>query len=482
VRERIQAMDVLRGVAIFGIFVVNWPYFALPSQAAQHNSLAGMSFFDQMASVVNRGLFEYKFVSLFSMLFGMGMIVQMLRMEARGRAFVPLYARRLGILIAMGLIHALGLWFGDILFLYGIAGFLLLLVRRFSVRQFLTTAAVFFAVAFVVSGTVSGLFLVLDADRQTRLAEAATEVAVAPIESDAPVVGDETIPPEIDPGSTTGSGMAPPPDPMTEEEPTADGMADADADPAPDPNVDDRMERILEAMRAAGEDEEAWSRAEFIAYSEGPLLGAFMMRSITWLIVQVVAFFVFNWRVLMMFALGAGLMKWGFFERRRIPTVARLCAVALPMGLALEAFATWGRFTDVGWHLKFAASYAHEVGATALALGYASAVTLIVHAGILDWLARQVACVGRMALTNYIGQTVIATGITYWWGLGMYGQFSAGEMLLLAIGIYVGQVVISSLYLRLFSMGPLEYLWRWATYGRRPPLRATRSAHPMSDK
>lgn len=476
-RERIQAMDVLRGVAIFGIFVVNWPYFALPSQAAQSTSLAGLGFFDQLASVVNRGLFEYKFVSLFSMLFGMGMIVQMMRMEARGRAFVPLYARRLGILIAMGLIHALGLWFGDILFLYGIAGFLLLLARKFSVRQFLATAAALFVVAFVVSGTVSGLFLVLEADRQERIAEARTEVVVAPTEADAPRVDDEVVPPEIDPESTAEGDTPLLRDPTPSDEPTDDELADADSAPAQgqDPNVDDRMDRILQAMREAGNDEEAWSRAEFIAFSEGPFVGALMMRSITWVIIQIVAFFVFNWRVLMMFALGAGLMKWGFFERRRIPAVARLCAVALPLGLAFEAFATWGRFTDVGMPLKFAASYAHEVGATVLALGYASAVTLIVHAGVLSWLTRQIACVGRMALTNYIGQTVIATGITYWWGLGMYGQFSAGDMLLLAVGIYAGQVIISPIYLRLFSMGPLEYLWRWATYGRRPPLRATRT-------
>ena len=105
-----------------------------------------------------------------------------------------------------------------------------------------------------------------------------------------------------------------------------------------------------------------------------------------------------------------------------------------------------------------------------LSFGYVGAITLIVHAGILRPATSALAFVGRMALTNYLMQTVIATGIMYWWGLGQFGTWSGPAMIGLVLGIYASQIVFSAIWLRLFRMGPLEWLWRSLTYLRALPI------------
>jgi uncharacterized protein len=76
---------------------------------------------------------------------------------------------------------------------------------------------------------------------------------------------------------------------------------------------------------------------------------------------------------------------------------------------------------------------------------------------------------GRMALTNYLLQSVLATSIFY--GTGLYGKLGSAAGLGIAILIFVFQLVASYLWLERFRFGPVEWLWRWTTYGERPPLR-----------
>ena len=117
-------------------------------------------------------------------------------------------------------------------------------------------------------------------------------------------------------------------------------------------------------------------------------------------------------------------------------------------------------------------SYIARTGLAAilLALGYAGGICLLVSSGIARRVTDAVACVGRLALTNYIGQSVIATAIFYWWGLGLFGQVSRAGQLGLVLAICLAQVVISVIWLRWFRFGPLEWLWRSLTYGRRQPM------------
>jgi hypothetical protein len=105
--QRIEALDVIRGVSLLGILLVNMAFFASP---VFYDMAAGVPRFeagyDRAAAWLIRFLGEGKFYSLFSFLFGLGLFLQMSRAEARGVAFVPLYARRLLVLLAIGLAHA----------------------------------------------------------------------------------------------------------------------------------------------------------------------------------------------------------------------------------------------------------------------------------------------------------------------------------------------------------------------------------------
>lgn len=105
-------------------------------------------------------------------------------------------------------------------------------------------------------------------------------------------------------------------------------------------------------------------------------------------------------------------------------------------------------------------------------------LTIVRLAQSLTWQRRfaPIAATGRMPLTNYLGQTLVATTLFYGWGFGYFGKVGPALALLIAFGIYfVIQVPLSVWWLRRFEFGPLEYLWRTLTYGRWP-TPATRPA------
>lgn len=124
VHQRLLSIDVLRGVALLGILVMNIQAFAMPSAAylnpTLYGSLAGL---DGVAWFVTRLFFDLKFLSLFSLLFGASLVLARDPSTAR---------RRLGWLVVFGLLHGYLLFFGDILFTYGVVGTLVLPARTWS--------------------------------------------------------------------------------------------------------------------------------------------------------------------------------------------------------------------------------------------------------------------------------------------------------------------------------------------------------------
>lgn len=126
--RRIQVIDALRGLAIFGILMVNMHYFAHPWQAP--HLTATSTVWDEAVSWIVNAFFTTKFFNLFSFLFGLGMAIQMRRAEEKGIRFVPFYVRRLLVLMLLGLAHGILIWYGDILFIYSLLGFLTLFIWR----------------------------------------------------------------------------------------------------------------------------------------------------------------------------------------------------------------------------------------------------------------------------------------------------------------------------------------------------------------
>lgn len=155
--ERIQAVDVLRGFALFGILLVNMPLFAGPVYQVVIATGGTPTNLDEWAALGIRFIAEGKFYSLFSLLFGFGLTIMMTRSQARGVSFVPLYIRRLLVLLAFGLIHALFFWVGDVLVLYAVLGFPLLLFRNAKPRTLLIWMCLMLALVILINGALTGL-------------------------------------------------------------------------------------------------------------------------------------------------------------------------------------------------------------------------------------------------------------------------------------------------------------------------------------
>ena len=129
ITERIEIVDVLRGLAIGGIFVGNMQWFS--GYGFMPDAIAAQSpFADQAARFLVHVFIEGKFYSIFSFLFGFGFALQISRAADRGDTQATVFKRRLFWLLIIGVIHAFLLWSGDILSVYALMGFVLLLFRK----------------------------------------------------------------------------------------------------------------------------------------------------------------------------------------------------------------------------------------------------------------------------------------------------------------------------------------------------------------
>lgn len=130
-RERIVSLDIIRGFALFGIFLANIPHFQWPVIQAQLYALPiEYAAADRWIRMLFDMFIETKFFSIFSFLFGLGFYLFMQRAEEKGFRVYRLFTRRLIVLALFGLLHLVFLWYGDILLTYACAGFLLMLFYK----------------------------------------------------------------------------------------------------------------------------------------------------------------------------------------------------------------------------------------------------------------------------------------------------------------------------------------------------------------
>ncbi|MCY1646743.1 DUF418 domain-containing protein [Caulobacter sp. SL161] len=138
--DRHLSLDVLRGLGVMGILAVNAVAFGLPMPVYMSPELSpfGMSASEGMAWWVVQTFFHYKFITLFSILFGVSILL--VGGERSDKARGALLRRRLGWLLVIGLLHGLLIWFGDILLLYACTGFVALLARSWTPRRLFTVS------------------------------------------------------------------------------------------------------------------------------------------------------------------------------------------------------------------------------------------------------------------------------------------------------------------------------------------------------
>lgn len=390
--ERIEALDVLRGFALSGILFVNIETFSghdylSPAQAA---ALPGGSW-DGVATFLVAWLIHAKFYSLFSLLFGLGFAVFMQRAAAKGASPAPLFKRRLTGLLIIGLAHSVLLWFGDILHVYAIFGFLLLLFRDASPRTILRWSLALL----ILPIALHGLFL-----------------AGALV---------------------TGAAAA-----------AADG---------PRPAV---LTRAIDAFHTGGPGE--LLRANALLTVVG-----FIVRRV----VQMQAV-----RVLAMFLLGLYISRRGWLEQPpESPVLRRIVVWGLIVGLptgAAAAVLPAPRLLPEPTVAAWLETTTESISALALCLAYASAIVLLLRTEGGRRLLAPLGAFGRMALTNYLMQTIICIAIFYGIGFGLFMTLGLPYVLAVAVAIVVVQVVVSRLWMACYPYGPAELAWRTFTYGSKP--------------
>jgi uncharacterized protein len=107
-------------------------------------------------------------------------------------------------------------------------------------------------------------------------------------------------------------------------------------------------------------------------------------------------------------------------------------------------------------------------------LGHVAVIALVCQGRILSPLTSRLAAIGRMALTNYLLQSLICAFVFYGWGLGLYGRMERREYYLILLSIWLFQLVVSPIWLSRFRFGPMEWLWRTLTYGSLQPMLVSR--------
>jgi uncharacterized protein len=190
------------------------------------------------------------------------------------------------------------------------------------------------------------------------------------------------------------------------------------------------------------------------------------------------ALFVQGWGVMAMFLLGLWAGKRQVFRNVDAfrPLLRRLLVVGLLVGLPLNLLtaATYATATQTFSPLTLLAPFNGYIGAPLLSFAYIAGITLLAQHDVWRKRLAPLASVGRMALSNYLLQSIVCTTIFYSYGLGLFGQVGPAAGLLLSVAIYALQVPLSVLWLRHFQYGPAEWLWRTMTYGRLQPIRARR--------
>jgi uncharacterized protein len=229
---------------------------------------------------------------------------------------------------------------------------------------------------------------------------------------------------------------------------------------------------VTEAMKEGGPHATAAMVTEAIAAYRSGWSGAMGQNIENWLLLQGASLTMFVFPTVGLMMLGMGLFKAGVFSGRA-PTWLYVLSIGVgAAALTLLGVLEWTEATappgtnPTRGMAEVVASFPIFV-----TLAYVSLIVLANTRG-LGWITAALRPVGRMAFTNYLTQTLIMTTIFYMpWGPRLFGQVDYVQMWGLVAAVWALQLIWSPLWLSRFDMGPLEWIWRCLTYGRRVPIR-----------
>ncbi len=384
-------LDALRGFALMGVCLANYPEFSLytfqPDPVIESMPTAGI---DRIVRFLQYLFIDGKFYTLFSLLFGIGFSIIISHASERGANGFRIFYRRMIILAMIGCTHLMLIWSGDILLLYAVLGMLLPLFRNMSDQKILITAAVMLLLPVMVDGVaeLTGIF-----------------IAKYPYDKWWHYAGVYGI-------TENNFGI---------------WLRDASS-------YADVHQFLMQG---------AWERMyEFIDGNRYfKVMGLFLI---------------------------------GFMIGRH-----KIYADLQAHKLFLKKAALWGCSVGIPLSVLYAISGmgSHPFGNTfhtilytlsvyPLGFAYAALVGLFCmkHTHWIVW--RWFAAPGRMALTNYISQSLIGMFLFYGIGLGFGAGVGLGDTELIAIGVFSFQIIFSMSWLKVFRFGPLEWIWRMLTYGK----------------
>lgn len=417
--ERLVAIDTLRGVAVLGILVMNIYAFAMPFVAYQ-NPLAygGTEWYNLGTWFFTHIFFDQKFMTIFSILFGAGLVMMMTRAEARGSKYGVAWYRRNFWLLLIGAAHGYLLWVGDILFHYAFMGMLIYPMRNRSPRALIITAGVLLSFGMLMSFAGGSQMIKLQASSAEILllqdaGEALTEEQTATLEQ----------------WDAMAMFVKPPDEQVAEDMAAYTGGYQG--------IVEHRMP-FVQMMQTQG------------------LIG-----------------FVF-WRVGGLMLLGMALMKLGILSGEHPNAFYRkVMLLGYGFGLPLVSYSAWSLQAHQ-WDMTFVfrvGGQANYVASILIGVGHIALVMLIVKSGAMKRLMDRFAAVGRMAFTNYLMHSIILTTVFYGYGFGLYGQIPRAWQMAFVAAVLSFQLWMSPLWLKHFRFGPAEWAWRSLSYWRLQPMR-----------
>ena len=406
---RITVIDALRGFSLLGVILVHFQ---------QHYSVHSMGPFNEHTPILaqfNDAVFWFvqnvlmgRFINIFAFLFGMSFFIQMDRAAKKGIDFRGRFLWRMVILFAIGIIGS-AFYSGDILSLYAIYGVVLLLIN--PLKNWMLTALA----ALILLGT-------------PKLTTFAYDKITAP-----PAVEQVVEAPER-PRMPENMGERPPfvPEKITFTKSVENNLTRG------------AMEKINYQFQATNR-----GYITLAIFILGLIVGRLrffetahlhMRRNLILFALFIAGNLIFGWLANIV-APGMDPSMW--FLRSGPPTLQTI------MGTALF---------DV--ELVFSSA--------ALLMAFVILYNIPAIGKVLDVLAPY----GRMGLTNYVSQSIIGACLFAMWGLGStFGAWGYAELMIVGLGLYISQIIISTIWLRYFKYGPLEWLWRSATYLKWQPFK-----------
>ena len=418
--ERIQSMDIIRGISLCGILLMNIVGFGLFKAYDDPTNSGGATGWNLDVWWINSMFFEGTMRGMFSMLFGAGILIFTGRAveNQQGTLVTDLFFRRLIWLLVFGIIHSyLLLWDGEILYCYALVGMFAFSFRHLSPKHLIIGAACMLAFA--------NLWDLKDyiseknkyAAAQTALQAKANGVTLTQEQAKDTATWDEIV---------------------TEKKATQEAL----------------QEEMKERSKGY------WSIVMHKAHLN-QIMQTFVMYRYFFL------------DALAMMLLGMAFFKLGIIKALRTNRFYLiLLAAGYSIGLAVNDYEAHLIMSNNFSILAFDQSYiTYNLGRVAMTCGHIGLIMLFIKSGWLMFLQRAFAAVGQMAFTNYITQTLICNFIFLGCGLSMYGKLQRYELYYIVVGIWIFQLIVSPIWLRYFRFGPLEWVWRSLTYWERQPFR-----------